>query len=52
MPSWQEAFEARESLSIDVGLFGRMTTSNLVKDVEAACQVAHAISTHEALSTG
>ena len=47
-----EAFEARESLSIDVGLFGRMTTSNLVKDVEAACQVAHAISTHEALVQG
>lgn len=45
----QQAFEARESVSIDVGLFGRMTTSDLVKDVEAACQVAHAISTHEAL---
>ena len=26
-----------------------MTTSDLVKDDEAACQVAHAISTHEAL---
>ena len=45
----RQAFEARESVSIDVGLFGRMTTSDLVKDVEAACQVAHAISTHEAL---
>ncbi len=43
------AYDARESVSIDVGLFGRMTTSDLVKDVEAACQVAHAISTHEAL---
>jgi CRISPR system Cascade subunit CasC len=45
----RDAFEARESVSIDVGLFGRMTTSDLVRDVEAACQVAHAISTHEAL---
>lgn len=44
-----KAYEAKESLSIDVGLFGRMTTSTLVKDVEAACQVAHAISTHEML---
>lgn len=44
-----KAFEARESVSIDVGLFGRMTTSDLVRDVEAACQVAHAISTHETL---
>jgi len=45
----RQAYEARESLSIDVGLFGRMTTSDLVRDVEAACQVAHAISTHETL---
>jgi CRISPR system Cascade subunit CasC len=43
------ALKARESLSIDVGLFGRMTTSDIVIDVEAACQVAHAISTHETL---
>ena len=45
----KQAFNARESLSIDVGLFGRMTTSDLIVDVEAACQVAHAISTHEVL---
>jgi len=45
----QKALNARESLSIDVGLFGRMTTSDLIVDVEAACQVAHAISTHETL---
>ncbi len=44
-----DALNARESLSIDVGLFGRMTTSDLIVDVEAACQVAHAISTHETL---
>jgi CRISPR system Cascade subunit CasC len=43
------ALNARESLSVDVGLFGRMTTSDIVVDVEAACQVAHAISTHETL---
>jgi CRISPR system Cascade subunit CasC len=43
------ALKARESLSVDVGLFGRMTTSDIVVDVEAACQVAHAISTHETL---
>lgn len=47
-----EAFRARESMSVDVGLFGRMTTSDLVADVEASCQVAHAISTHEALIEG
>jgi CRISPR system Cascade subunit CasC len=43
------ALKAKESLSVDVGLFGRMTTSDIVADVEAACQVAHAISTHETL---
>lgn len=48
----EEAFLAKESMSVDVGLFGRMTTSDLIKDVEAACQVAHAISTHEALVEG
>lgn len=46
------AYEARESLSVDVGLFGRMTTSDLIVNVEAACQVAHAISTHETLVDG
>jgi CRISPR system Cascade subunit CasC len=47
-----EAFRAKESMSVDIGLFGRMTTSDLIADVEAACQVAHAISTHEALTEG
>lgn len=45
----REAFEAKESLSIDVAMFGRMTTSEIVADVEASCQVAHALSTHETL---
>jgi len=34
-------------ISVDVGLFGRMITSEAFRDVEAACQVAHAISTHK-----
>ena len=41
--------EASEALTVDIALFGRMTTSALVKDVEAACQVAHAIGTHETM---
>jgi len=31
-------------LSVDVAMFGRMTTSNAFKDVQAAVQVAHALS--------
>lgn len=45
----QDVAEASKKLTVDIGLFGRMTTSNLVINVEAACQVAHAISTHETL---
>jgi CRISPR system Cascade subunit CasC len=40
--------ELSKSLTVDIGMFGRMTTSDLVVNVEAACQVAHALSTHEA----
>jgi CRISPR system Cascade subunit CasC len=32
--------------SVDVAMFGRMTTSEAFEDVQAAVQVAHAISTH------
>jgi CRISPR system Cascade subunit CasC len=32
--------------SVDIAMFGRMTTSGAFKNVEAAVQVAHAISTH------
>ncbi len=39
--------DASRLITVDIGMFGRMTTSDLVEDVEAACQVAHAISTHE-----
>lgn len=34
-------------IAVDVALFGRMTTSEALRDVEASCQVAHAISTHK-----
>lgn len=34
-------------VSVDVALFGRMTTSEAFRDVEAAMQVAHALSTHK-----
>lgn len=33
--------------SVDISLFGRMTTSSAFDDVQAAVQVAHAISTHK-----
>lgn len=33
--------------SVDIALFGRMTTSVAFEDVQAAAQVAHAISTHK-----
>lgn len=36
-----------EPHSVDIAMFGRMTTSSPFKDIEAAVQVAHAISTHE-----
>ena len=45
----EEIFKKSQTLTVDIGLFGRMTTSDLVVNVEAACQVAHAISTHEAI---
>lgn len=45
----RRASAASKTLTVDIGLFGRMTTSDLVVNVEAACQVAHAISTHETI---
>ncbi|MDO8586864.1 MAG: type I-E CRISPR-associated protein Cas7/Cse4/CasC [Armatimonadota bacterium] len=36
--------------AVDIALFGRMTTSPAFQDVEAAMQVAHAISTHAAVT--
>lgn len=33
--------------SVDIAMFGRMTTSSAFEDVQAAVQVAHAISTHK-----
>lgn len=38
--------EKNRPYTIDIALFGRMVTSNYFEDVEAAMQVAHAISTH------
>ncbi|HEV2246965.1 MAG TPA: type I-E CRISPR-associated protein Cas7/Cse4/CasC [Terriglobia bacterium] len=43
-----EIFKKSQTLTVDIALFGRMTTSDLVANVEASCQLAHAISTHEA----
>jgi CRISPR system Cascade subunit CasC len=33
--------------TVDIAMFGRMSTSKLFKPIEAAVQVAHAISTHD-----
>jgi CRISPR system Cascade subunit CasC len=33
--------------SVDIAMFGRMTTSSAFKDVQAAVQVAHPLSTHQ-----
>ena len=34
-------------ITVDIALFGRMTTSEAFRDVDASCQVAHALSTHK-----
>ena len=36
-----------DGIPVDMALFGRMVTSNLMHNVEASSQFAHAISTHE-----
>lgn len=43
-----KAIGAYEPHSVDIAMFGRMTTSSPFKNVEAAVQVANAISTHAA----
>lgn len=45
----QEAVKGAENrpVTLDMALFGRMVTSNAFRDVEAAMQVAHAISTNK-----
>lgn len=45
----QQAVKGAESrpITLDMALFGRMVTSNAFRDVEAAMQVAHAISTNK-----
>ena len=49
LPLFQAIEEESKANTVDIGLFGRMTTSDLVINVEAACQVAHAIGTHETI---
>lgn len=44
---WAALKEAFSHNSVDIALFGRMTTSRAFEDVEAAMQVAHAISTNQ-----
>lgn len=45
----QEAVKGADArpITLDMALFGRMVTSNAFRDVEAAMQVAHAISTNK-----
>ncbi len=43
-------WRATGPMAIDIALFGRMTTSEAFEDVEAAMQVAHAISTHKVVN--
>jgi CRISPR system Cascade subunit CasC len=47
---WDKFREGRDDKyiphSVDIAMFGRMTTSSPFKDIEAAVQVAHAFSTH------
>jgi len=40
----QEGFRP---ITVDIALFGRMTTSEAFRDVQASTQVAHALSTHK-----
>lgn len=42
----EEALAHETPRSVDIAMFGRMTTSTAFEDVEAAVQVAHAISTN------
>jgi CRISPR system Cascade subunit CasC len=48
-PNVRRAVEAigRTVSAADIALFGRMVAENTHMEVDAACQVAHAISTHE-----
>ena len=43
----QATLKGFRPVTVDVALFGRMTTSEAFRDVDAACQVAHALSTHQ-----
>ncbi len=43
----EKEIKACRPRSVDIALFGRMTTSPAFEDVQAAAQVAHAVSTHK-----
>ena len=43
----EELAAANQHDAVDIGLFGRMTTSDAFENVEAAMEVAHAISTNQ-----
>lgn len=46
-PNHEElALLRKEDMAVDIALFGRMLASKPVYNIEAACQVAHAISVH------
>lgn len=47
IPDITKALGSTAPRSVDIALFGRMTTSEAFKDVQASSQVAHAISTHK-----
>lgn len=38
--------ESARAITLDIALFGRMVTSDVILNVEASMQVAHAVSTH------
>lgn len=44
---WLREFERTLPLPSDIALFGRMTTDQPIEDIQAACQVAHALSVTE-----
>ncbi|MDE9461181.1 type I-E CRISPR-associated protein Cas7/Cse4/CasC [Xenorhabdus bovienii] len=40
---------SKERMAVDIALFGRMLASSPAYNIEAACQVAHAISVHDVM---
>lgn len=47
---WKKMKDAEtRGISVDIALFGRMVTSDSIRDVESAIQVAHAVSTNKVI---